>query len=125
MESMEDHNMFFTSGGDKVHKKVIVTSNGDHSKKDVNSYVFVSEDGDETHVKVVNGEKVIEEIHGPHSENVWVSESGDTTKLKKNQIIEIDEDSDGEKTVIVKKIRKDGEEIEVNVEVMKEIMKKE
>jgi hypothetical protein len=118
MESMDDHNIFFTSGGDKVHKKVIVTSNGDHSKKDSNSYVFISEDGDETHVKVVNGKKVTEEIHGPHGENVWVSESGDSTKLKKIKIIEIDEDSDGEKTVIVKKIRKDGEETKVNVEVI-------
>ena len=118
MESMEDHNIFISSGDGKVHKKMIVTSSGDHSKSDVNSYVFVSDDGGETHVKVVNGEKVFEEKHGPHSETVWVSESGDTTKLKRIEVIEIDEDSDGEKTVIVKKFRKDGEEMEVNVEVV-------
>ena len=113
LEGMEDHNVFITSGGDKIHKNVIVTSSGNHSKSDSNSYVFISEDGDETHVKVVNGKKVTEEIHGPHSKNVWVSESGDSTKLKRIEIIEIDEDTDGEKKVIIKKIHKDGEHVEV------------
>jgi len=118
MEATEDHNVFISSGDHNVHKKMIVNSDGNHTKSDKNSYVFISENGDETHVKVINGEKVTEEIHGPHSENVWISESGDSTKLKKIKIIEIDEDSDGEKTVIVKKIRKDGGEMEVNVEVI-------
>ena len=118
METMEDHNVFVSSGDHKMHKNVIVTSSGDHSTSDSHSYVFISDDGTEKHVKVVNGEKVTEEIHGPHSENVWVSESGDSTKLKKIKIIEIDEDSDGETTVIVKKIRKDGGEMDVNVEVI-------
>ena len=45
-------------------------------------------------------------------------ESGDSTKLKKIKVIELSEDTDGEKTVIVKKISKDGKEMEVNVEVM-------
>ena len=62
LEGMEEHNVFITSGGDKIHKNVIVTSSGDPSKSDTNSYVFISEDGDETHVKVVNGEKVTEEL---------------------------------------------------------------
>ena len=115
LEGMEDHNIFITSGGDKMHKKVIVTSTGGDSKSDANNYVFVSDDGDETHVKVVNGEVVTEEIHGPHSENVWISKSGDSTKLKRIEIIEIDEDTDGEKNVIIKKIHKDGENVEVIV----------
>ncbi len=113
LEGMDDHTVFMTSEGDKIHKKVIVTSTDSDSKSEVNSYVFISEDGDETHVKVVNGEKVTEEIHGPHSENVWISESGDSTKLKRIEIIEIDEDSDGEENVFVKKIHKDGEDVEV------------
>lgn len=115
LEGMEGHNMFITSGGDEMHKKVIVTSSGGHSKKDVNNYVFISENGDETRVKVVDGDIVTEEIHGPHSENVWVSKSGDSTKLKRIEIIEIDEDTDGEKNVIIKKIHKDGENVEVIV----------
>lgn len=113
MKGMEGHNMFITSEGDKMHKKVIVTSSGSHSKKDVNNYVFISENGDETRVKVVDGDIVTEEIHGPHSENVWVSKSGDSTILKRIEVIEINEDTDGEKNVFVKKIHKDGENIEV------------
>ena len=70
----------------------------------------MSDDGTTTRVKIVNGETVTEEIHGHGDENVWVSESGDTTIVKKIKIIEIDEAHDGEKTVIVKKIHEDGEE---------------
>lgn len=115
MEGMKDQNVFFTTKGDKMHKKVIVTAEGDDSATDVNSYVFVSEDGGETKVKVISGKKVIEEIHGPESENIWVTKSGDTTKMKKIKIIEIDEEDDGEKQVIIKKIRKGDEEVEVKV----------
>ncbi len=118
MEATEDQNVFISSGDHNVHKKMIVSSDGNHTKSDKNSYVFISENGDETHVKVINGKKVTEDIHGPHSENVWISKSGDSTKLKKIKIIEIDKDSDGEKTVIVKEIRKDDGEMEVNVEVI-------
>ena len=85
MESMDDHNIFFTSDGDKIHKKVIVTSGSGNPTSDVNNYVFVSEDGDETHVKVVKGEKVTEEIHGPHSENVWISNQATVQNLKRSK----------------------------------------
>lgn len=119
MKGMEDHDVFFsTSSGDNIHKKVIVKSDGKVSTTDVNSYVFVSEDGGETRVKVINGDKVIEEIHGPESENVWVTKSGDTTKMKKIKVIEIDEENDGDQTVIIKKVKKDGKdgkEVEVTV----------
>ncbi len=119
MKGMEDHDVFFsTSSGDKIHKKVIVKSDGNVSTKDVNSYVFVSEDGGETRVKVINGDKVIEEVHGPESENVWITKSGDTTKMKKIKVIEIDEENDGDQTVIIKKVKKggkDGKEVEVTV----------
>ncbi len=113
LESMGNHQVFFSSGTDKIHKKIIVKSSGDDLKSDANSYVFVTNDGDETHVKVIHGDKEIEEIHGPHSEKVWVSKSGDSTKLKRIEIIEIDEETDGEKNVIIKKIHKDGENVEV------------
>ena len=102
------------SGGDQIHKKIIVKTDGKHTTSDENSYVFISENGDQTKVKVVNGEKVIEEIHGPHSENVWVSESGDSTKLKRIEIIEIDEENGGEKQVFIKKMG-DGEDDDVEV----------
>lgn len=119
MKGMEDHDVFFsTSSGDKIHKKVIVKSDGNVSTTDVNSYVFVSEDGGETRVKVINGDKVIEEVHGPESENVWITKSGDTTKMKKIKVIEIDEENDGDQTVIIKKVKKggkDGKEVEVTV----------
>ena len=146
MEGMDDHNVFIREGGDKVHKTVIVTSDGNHSGDEVNSFVFVSDDGTITHtktvngetvteeihghgdekvwvsndgtttrIKIVNGETVTEEIHGPEGENVWVSKSGDSTIVKKIKIIEIDEEHDGEKTVIVKKAHKGEENEEVIV----------
>jgi hypothetical protein len=146
MDEMESHNVFFSEGGDKIHKTVIVSADGKISSGDENSYVFVSDDGTTTHIKTVNGEKVTEEIHGPVSENVWVSDdgtttrikivngktvteeihgqghenewvsdSGDSTIVKKIKIIEIDEEHDGEKTVIVKKMHKDADDEEVFV----------
>ena len=74
-------------------------------------------DGETTHVKVVNGDKVVEEkVYGSGDENIWVTKSGDSTKLKKIKIIEIDEDGDGEKQVFIKKIKKDGENVLVEID---------
>ena len=123
LEGMEEHNVFFKSAYEHGEENVFVVKSGKGSKTTNGNYVWVSEDGDETHVKIVNGEKVIEEKHGPHSENVWVSQSGDSTKLKKIHIIEVDEMHDGEKKVIVKKIRKDGDEVDVTVEVTGDVHK--
>jgi len=117
MESMEDHLEFVSEDGKKIHKKVIVTSSGDKSSSDVNSYVFVSDDGTETHIKTINGETVTEEIHGPHGKNIWISKAGDTTKLKNIEVIEINEKNDGKKQVFVKKIQKGDDDVEVIVKV--------
>jgi len=96
----------------------MVHAEGDTSGKEVQSYVFVSDDGSTTHIKTVNGETVTEEIHGDHGTNVWVSETGDTTKIKHVKVIEIDGDHDGEKTVFVKKVHKDHDEVKVTVDIM-------
>ena len=117
-ENTKHHNVFIHEDGKKVHKKVMVHAKGDTSGKEVQSYVFVSDDGSTTHIKTVNGETVTEEIHGDHGTNVWVSETGDTTKIKHVKVIEIDGDHDGEKTVFVKKVHKDHDEVKVTVDIM-------
>jgi bla regulator protein BlaR1 len=116
-EGMENHSMFIHKDGKKVHKNVIVNADGNVSSKAVNSFVFVSDDGTTTHIKTVNGQTVTEEIHGDHGTNVWVSNTGDSTKIQHVKVIEIDGDHDGEKTVIVKEIHKDHNEVEMTVEV--------
>ncbi len=120
LEGMNEHNVFVKSISGDDDENVFVVKSGSGSKNKDGNYVWVSEDGDETHVKIVNGKKVIEEKHGPHSENVWVSKSGDTTKVKRIEIIEVDEMQDGEKTVIVKKIKKGGDDVDVEVKVIGE-----
>ncbi|MCA0932424.1 M56 family metallopeptidase [Lutimonas saemankumensis] len=114
LESMKDHNVFVTTNGDEIHKKVIVTTSGDMTK-DEQSFVYVTEDGGTTHVKMVNGKKIIEEVHGGGDHNVWVTKEGDTTKIKKIKIIEIDEDTDSDKKVIIERIHEDDKEIEVKI----------
>lgn len=123
LEGMEDHDVFFKSAHKHGEENVFVVKSGKGSKTTNGNYVWVSEDGDETHVKIVNGKKVTEEKHGPHYEKVWVSESGDSTKLKKIHVIEVDEMHDGEKKVIVKKMHKDGEEVDITVEVKGDVHK--
>ena len=117
-ENAKQHNMFIHKDGKKVHKTVMVDADGNVTNEDISSFVFVSDDGATTHIRTVNGETVTEEIHGDHGTNVWVSETGDTTKIKHIKVIEIDEDHDGEKMVIVKKIHKDHDEVKVTVDVM-------
>jgi len=117
-ENTQQHNMFIHKDGKNVHKKVMVHAEGDTSGKEVQSFVFVSDDGSTTHIKTVNGQTVTEEIHGDHGTNVWISDTGDTTKIKHVKVIEIDGDHDGEKTVFVKKIHKDHDEVKVTVDVI-------
>ena len=117
-ENTEHHNMFIHKDDKNVHKTVMVHADGDTSGKEVQSFVFVSDDGTTTHIKTVNGETVTEEIHGDHGTNVWVSDTGDTTKMKHVKVIEIEEHNDGEKTVFVKKIHKDHDNVEMTVEVI-------
>lgn len=117
-ENTTNHNMFIHKGGKNIHKKVVVDDDGNVISEDIESFVFVSDDGTTTHIKTVNGETVTEEIHGNHGTNVWVSDSGDTTKMKNVRVIEIEEHNDGEKTVFVKKIHKDHDNVEMTVEVI-------
>ncbi len=116
LEGMEEHNVIFRSEPEGGDKNVFVVKTGSGSKTHNGNYVWVSEGGSETHVKIVNGKTVIEQKHGSHSDNVWISESGDTTKVKTVQIIEVDEMHDGEKIVTVKKISSDGEDVDIIVE---------
>ncbi|MDN3641858.1 M56 family metallopeptidase [Lutimonas halocynthiae] len=125
LEGMEEHNVFVKSAHKDGEENVFVVKSANGSKKSDGNYVWVSNNGDETHVKIVNGQKVTEEIHGPHSKNVWVSESGDSTKVRTVQIIEVDEMQDGEKTVIVKKIHKDSEDVDIIVETSGDVHKSE
>jgi len=125
IEGMEQHNVFVSSESDGDQENVFVFKSENGSKTHDGNYVWVSEEGNETHVKIVNGQKVTEEIHGPHSETVWVSESGDAKKVKKIKIIEVEEMHDGEKHVIVKKIHEDGEDVDIIVETSGDIHKSE
>ena len=117
-------NMFFTSSGSGIHKQVIVKKMGDRDEneeiiwisgdstnvikhKGENGFVFFSDD-DHSHkekylVKINEDSDVhLGDKKGNYSK-VWVSENGDTTKLKKIELIEIDEDSDGTHKIIIKK----------------------
>jgi bla regulator protein BlaR1 len=125
LEGMEEHNVFVRSESDDDQENVFVFKSGNKSKTHDGNYVWVSEGGDETHVKIVNGQKVTEEIHGPHSETVWISKSGDSTKVRTVKVIEVEEMHDGEKHVIVKKIHKDGEDVDIIVETSGDIHKSE
>ncbi len=125
IEGMEQHNVFVSSESDGDQENVFVFKSENGSKTHDGNYVWVSEEGNETHVKIVNGQKVTEEIHGPHSETVWVSESGDAKKVKKIKIIEVEEMHDGEKHVTIKKIHEDGEDVDIIVETSGDIHKSE
>ena len=123
LEGMEEHNVFVNSSFESGDENVFVVKSGKGSKNHDGNYVWVSEDGDETHVKIVNGKKVTEEKHGPHTKNVWVSKSSDGTEVKSVQIIEVDELHDGEKHITVKKIHKDGKDVDIIVETSGDIHK--
>ena len=123
LEGMEQHNVFVRSESDGDQENVFVFKSSNKSKTHDGNYVWVSEGGSETHVKIVNGQKVIEEKHGPHSETVWISESGDSTKVRTVKVIEVEEMHDGEKHVTVKKIHKDGEDVDIIVETSGDIHK--
>jgi len=123
LEGMEQHNVFVRSESDGDQENVFVFKSSNKSKTHDGNYVWVSEGGSETHVKIVNGQKVIEEKHGPHSETVWISESGDSTKVRTVKVIEVKEMHDGEKHVTVKKIHKDGEDVDIIVETSGDIHK--
>lgn len=110
--------VFVSDDGSITHTKTV---NGKTVTEEIHGHgdenVWVSNDGTTTRVKIVNGETVTEEIHGHGSENVWVSKSGDSTIVKTIQLIEIDEEHDGEKTVIVKKIHKDDDDVNVTIDI--------
>ncbi len=120
LEGMEDQNVFFTTESDDDGNNVFIHKSGKDSKNHDENFVWVSKNGDQTKVKVINGKKVMVETTGNNEweEKVWVSESGDTTKIKKIEIIEIDESTDGEENIIIKKIHKKGDaNVEVTVNV--------
>ena len=117
MKGTEDHDVFFSTDSDNDGNNIFIHKSGKGSKNHNENFVWVSKDGEQTEVKVTNGKKVVIKTKGDNDweEKVWVSESGDTTKVKKIEIIEIDEESDGENHVMIKKVYKDGEEVEVTV----------
>ena len=115
----------FVSSGDKgMHKKIIVKRMGDgdviwisgdstntYKVKSENGFVFISDD-DHEHANGKKGKyKVIHtdsDMHfgddkGNYSK-VWVSKDGDSTRMEKIKIIEIEEDGEnGEHKIIIKK----------------------
>ena len=114
-------NVFFSSNDDKIHKKIIIEKDGDHDmifisgdstkviKHKGDGYVFISDDEENGNVE----KHVIKVKNDGKTSNVWISKDGDTTKMKKIEIIEIDEDDDhGTTKVIVKsKNTKKGENV--------------
>ncbi|MEL4457337.1 M56 family metallopeptidase [Lutimonas vermicola] len=117
MKGMEGHHVFFSTDSDSDGNKIFIRKSGEGSENHNENFVWVSKEGEQTEVKVTNGKKVVIKTKGDNDweEKVWVSESGDTTKVKKIKIIEIDEENDGENQVMIKKVHKDGEEVEVTV----------
>jgi len=123
--SHDTHNkMFYTSSGSGIHKQVIVKKMGDGDEnveiiwisgdstnvfkhKGENGFVFFSDDDHSHKEKYLVKINEDSDVHfGDKKDNynkVWVSENGDTTKLKKIELIEIDEDSDGTHKIIIKK----------------------
>ncbi|MDH3323170.1 MAG: hypothetical protein OEM04_09285 [Flavobacteriaceae bacterium] len=111
MNNSHAENVFFSSD-DNMHKKIIVKKMGDGDQdlvwtaddstkvielKGNNGFVFISDD-DHTKVK----KHMIKINNDDHLTNVWVSKDGDTSKVKKFKVIEIDESGDGVYKVITK-----------------------
>lgn len=107
-----DYTLFSSSeNGDKIHKKIIIEKDGDHDM------IFIS--GDSTKVIKHKGDGLVyisEDDHGNfekhvikvkkegNTSNVWISKDGDTTKMEKIKIIEIDEDDHGTHKMILKSV---------------------
>ena len=95
MKGMHDvHVAVFT---DKEEHKEVIVIGGDGSN------YFSHEDVD---VKVMS------------DGNVWVSEAGDSTKVKRIEVIEIDEDSPGATKILIKKGEPDVEDIDVKIKTV-------
>lgn len=120
MKGMEGHDVFFSTDSDNDGNNIFIRKLGEGSETHNENFVWVSKDGEQTEVKVTNGKKVIIKTQGANEweEKVWVTKSGDTTEMQKIKVIEIDEENDGDQTVIIKKVQKDGKdgkEVEVTV----------
>ncbi len=100
--------VFFSSNDDGIHKKITIKKDGDHDmifisgdstkivKNKGDGFVFYSDD-DKGNVE----KHVIKVKTDGNKSNIWISKDGDTTKMKNIELIEIDEDDQGEIKVTV------------------------
>jgi len=118
LETSEDQHVVFASSGNSKSKNVIVVQNKNGTSNHVSNMSWVTDDGEQTEFKVVNGNKVIVSENGDVTtidEMEWISEAGDSTKTKNIEIIEIEKEDDGKKTIMIRKSKKDDQDMEVTV----------
>lgn len=90
LNSLHESNLFFTS---KKGNSFVFFSDDDNVKK--NKYIIMAESDNDLHIESDNKN---------HTE-VWISKNGDTTNVKKIEIIKIDKSSDKPHKIIIKNNR--------------------
>ncbi len=107
-----------------VHVAVF-TDKDDHREvhREIRKEIIIDKDGDKE-VIVIGGDG---DHHFSHEDvdvevlsdgNVWVSKSGDTTKVKRIEVIELDKDSEGATKIMIKKGGPGEEDIDVKIKTM-------
>ena len=119
----EHENVFFSSGNNGIHKTITIKNDRDHDMIFISSdstetiehndsYIFYSDENHGKKGKSIVKVKTDSDIHfgdeKSESTKIWISTNGDTTKLKKVELIEIHEDNDGTQKIIIKKNRPTG-----------------
>ena len=113
MKGMHDvHVAVFT---DKEEDKVV--------HREIRKKIIIDKDG-EKEVIVIGGDRA---NHFSHEDvdvkvmsdgNVWISESGDSTKVKRIEVIEINEDHEGATKIMIKKGEPGTEDIDVKIKTV-------
>ena len=119
----EHENVFFSSGNNGIHKTITIKNDRDHDMIFISSdstetiehndsYIFYSDENHGKKGKYIVKVKTDSDIHfgdeKSESTKIWISTNGDTTKLKKVELIEIHEDNDVTQKIIIKKNRPTG-----------------
>lgn len=120
-ETLHEHeNVFFSSGKHGIHKTITINNDGDHDMifisgdstkiiehKGNNGFVFFSDDDHgkkgEYIVKVETDSNMHFGDKKDELTKIWISKNGDTTNLKKVELIEIHEGNNGTQKIIIKK----------------------
>ncbi len=119
----EHENVFFSSGNNGIHKTITIKNDGDHDMIFISSdstkviehkdgFVFFSDDDHGKKGKYIVKVKTDSDIHFGDEKGeltkIWISTDGDTTNLKKVELIKVHEDNDSTQKIIIKKNRPSG-----------------